>query len=143
VTGFEADPRIQQIAEAYSLDMVDFAEQRFGMGLDWSDESIRQVEQIAVALHENYKKSRPTAEQLAHFYKMLGSYIGEVFRKNHQAEWGWITLEGKRFPGMQHKASSLFWPWGKAQNRIINGPEDNLWRYYQYLREPEATALEQ
>src|SRR5262245_12419587 len=69
---FEADREIQEIAEAYSLDMIDFASQKFGIVLDWSDESMRHVEQIAVALHEIYKKTRPTPDQIAPFYRMLG-----------------------------------------------------------------------
>ena len=64
---------------------------------------------------------------------MLGSYIREVFRRNYGAEWGWVTVQGNRFPGMQRKPDSLFWPWGKALNRIVNGPEDNLWHYYRVL----------
>jgi len=138
---FEADREIQEIAEAYSLDMIDFANQKFGIALDWSDESMHHVEQIAVALHETYKKTRPTPDQIAPFYRMLGSYIGEIFRRNRQAEWGWVTLDGKRFPGMQHKTGNLFWPWGKAQGRIVNGSADNLWHYYQYLRAPAETAM--
>jgi hypothetical protein len=74
---------------------------------------------------------------------MLGSYIGEVFRRNHGAEWGWVALQGSRFVGMERKASNLFWPWGKAQNRIVKGPEDNLWLYYQYLVNPDTPVLKQ
>jgi len=130
---FEADPEIQKIAEAYALDMIDYAKQTYGIDLDWSDGSVQQVERIAALLHDEYEKAPPTSEQIAPFYRALGSYIGEVFRRNHGAEWGWVTLEGDRFPGMQHRPSSLFWPWGKAMNRIVNGPEDNLWHYYQVL----------
>jgi hypothetical protein len=137
---FEADPEIQDVAEAYSLDMIDFAQHKFGIVLDWSDESIREIEQIAVALHENYKKIRPNPEQVEPFYCMLGSYIGEIFRRNFEAEWGWVTLDGKRFPGMQHRTGHLFWPWGKAQSRIVNGSADNLWHYFQYLYAQEETA---
>lgn len=139
VNNFEADPKIKQIAEAYGLDMIDYARERFGFELDWSDQSVQYVERIAETLHADYKKTRPTAETIEPFYKMMGSYIGEAFRRNHGAEWGWVSLQGGRFPGMQDKPGSLFWPWGKAQNRIINGPEDNLWHYYQYLLGPTPT----
>jgi hypothetical protein len=133
MSNFEADAEIQKIAEAYALDMIDYAKQTHGIDLDWSDDSVQQVERIAALLHNDYEKTRPSSEQVAPFYKMLGSYIGEVFRRNHGAKWGWVTLQGNRFPGMQHKPSSLFWPWGKALSRIVNGPEDNLWHYYQVL----------
>ena len=133
MSNFEADAEIQKIAEAYALDMIDYAKQTHGIDLDWSDDSVQPVERIAALLHDDYGKTRPSSEQVAPFYKALGSYVGEVFRRNHGAEWGWVTLQGNRFPGMQHKPGSLFWPWGKALNRIVNGPEDNLWHYYQVL----------
>ncbi len=136
VSSFEADDKIQQIAEAYSLDMVDYAQQHFGVRLDWSERSIERLERIAATLHEQYMKDRPSAEQIEPFFKMLGSYMGEVFRKNHGAEWGWVSLQGNRFPGMQRAPSTLFWPWGRAQNRVVNGAEDNLLHYYQHLLHP-------
>src|SRR5262245_25957284 len=115
--------------------MVDYAKQTHGITLDWSDDSIRGIERIAGVLHDAYKKTPPSSEQLEPFTKMVGSYIGEVFRRNHGADWGWVTLQGSRFPGLQAKAGTLFWPWGRAMNRIVNGPKDNLWHYYQALIE--------
>lgn len=132
MSNFDADPTIQEIAEAYALDMVDYAKNEHEIELDWSDESVRQIERIAAVLHEEYRKDQPSSEQLAPFYKSLGSYVGEVYRRNHGAEWGWVTLEGDRFPGMQCKTGA-FWPWGRALNRIVNGPKDDIWRYYQSL----------
>lgn len=41
---FSPDPKIQKIAEAYSLDAVDFSAKQFGIKLDWSDASIANVE---------------------------------------------------------------------------------------------------
>jgi hypothetical protein len=55
-----------------------------------------------------------------------------VYRKNHGAEWGWVTLQGRRFPGMQDKKT-----WGKAHGRVVKGYEDKLWHYYQWLVSPE------
>ena len=129
----EPDLEIQQIAEGYALDMIDYAKQTYGIDLDWSDDSVQQVERIAAVLHDEYEKAPPSDEQTAPFYKMLGSNIREVFRRNYGAKWGWVAVQGNRFPGMQRKPDSLFWPWGKALNRIVNGPEDNLWHYYRVL----------
>ncbi len=45
-----------------------------------------------------------------------------------------IELQGSTFPGLKADGEAgLFWPWGKVQNRIITGPEDNVWDYYQVL----------
>lgn len=91
---FTPDPKIQRIAEAYALDARDFAERAFHITLDWSDASVEKVEVILDDLHRQKQvmKPPPTEEQVVNFAKMLGSYIGEVFRRNHGAEWGMVTL---------------------------------------------------
>ena len=134
---FAPDAKIQAIATAYAQDMVDYAQSRYQIQLDGTDQSIEQIEKIATQLHEAYVKQPPTEDQLNTFIKMLGSYTGEVYRKNHGAEWGWVTLNGNRFPGLRRQQSKLFWPWGKARDRIINGKEDNLFNYYKYLADPD------
>ena len=76
MSNFEADAEIQKIAEAYALDMIDYAKQTHGIDLDWSDDSVQPVERIAALLHDDYGKTRPSSEQVAPFYKALGSYVG-------------------------------------------------------------------
>jgi hypothetical protein len=129
---FEPDPKIQQAAEAYSRDLASFVRQQFGIALDWSDASIQKLESIATTFHDDYKMKRPPLKHVEPFYRMFGSYLGEVYRRNHGAEWGWAIMGDDRFPGLRCP-STLFWPWARAHNRIVNGPEDNLWHYYQQL----------
>jgi hypothetical protein len=130
---FEPDHKLQQVAEAYSRDLVTFALKQFDLELDWSDESILAVEGIGAALHHDYRRVRPTDEQIEPYYRMLGSYIGEVYRRNHGADWGWSMRNGYRIPGMKRHPDTLFWPWARAHNRIVRGADDNLWQYYQHL----------
>ncbi len=73
--------------------------------------------------------------------KVLGSYVGEVFRRNHGATWGMVDLEGQSFPGLKASGQAgLFWPWGRVQNRIRNGPQDNVWQYYRHLVEKSGAS---
>lgn len=131
---FVADPKIQRIAEAYALDAVDFAEKTSVGKLDWSDASIVHVETILSSLHTQAATAKPTPEQVFQFAKVFGSYVGETFRRNHGASWGMVMLQGQSFPGLKADgAAGLFWPWGRAQNRLTNGPEDNVWHYCQAL----------
>ena len=133
---FVEDQKIQQIAEAYALDTVDFADKNFDVELDWSDDSIAQIEEILAIFHDQISTSKPSQDQILHFSKLFGSYIGEVFRRNHGATWGMVTLQGQSFPGLKADGSAgLFWPWGRAQNRLTDGPSDNVWHYYQVLLE--------
>jgi hypothetical protein len=127
---FQSDPQVVQIAEAYSLDAVDLASRNFGMTLDWSEESIRKVEQILGRLHDELARTRPPEDTVWTFAKAFGSYICEVMRQNHGGEWGTITSDGQSFPGLQQSNGGLIWPWSRAHKRITIGSEENVWHYY-------------
>jgi len=137
---FESDTQVQQVALTYGINMVDAAKRFYGIELDWSDESIRHLEWIAERMYVEFKTTNPPAKRIEAAYMLVGSYLGEVYRRNHGAQWGWVNLGGERFVGMQSN-TELFWPWGRAQKRIANGSEENLWHYYQYLLNPNATEL--
>jgi hypothetical protein len=131
---FAPDEAIQKVAEAYALDAVDIAKTSFKMDLDFSDQSVTRIEHILDLLHNDIYKSNPTQEQIFNFAKVFGSYVGEVYRRNHGATWGMVTVGKDSFPGLQASAKgNLFWPWGKVQNRIIKGAEDNVAVYYRVL----------
>lgn len=134
VDSFTPDKNVQMIAEAYALDAVDFAQKNFQIDLDWSDESVERMEAILEVFHNQLDQAKPPEETIMQFAKMFGSYVGEVFRRNHGATWGLVNLDHDSFPGLQSDRNALnFWPWGRARNRMVNGPEDNIWHYYQIL----------
>jgi hypothetical protein len=132
---FVADPNVQKIAEAYALDAVDLANSQFGINLDWSDASIENVEKVLVKMRASYVATtpRPTPEQVMSFAKGFGSYVGEVYRRNHGAEWGMVSLGGQKFPGLRTRTGVNFWPWGRVSNRITDGDENNVLDYYRVL----------
>jgi hypothetical protein len=135
IQSFVADANIQKIAEAYALDAVELAKNQFGIKLDWSDDSIENVEKALVKMHVSYTATtpRPTQEQVMSFAKGFGSYVGEVYRRNHGGEWGMVSLNGQKFPGLRTKAGTNFWPWGRVANRITDGDENNVFDYYRVL----------
>jgi hypothetical protein len=135
---FTADDRIQKIAEAYALDACDFLRDHFRITLDWSDASILHIESTLDTFHHQAQSARPTPERVMGFAKMFGSYIGEVYRKNHGTTWGLVEMNGQQFPGLKaDKSGALFWPWGRARNRLADGAENNVWHYYsELIKEP-------
>jgi hypothetical protein len=135
---FKSDPEVAEVAEAYALDAVDLAARNFGVTLDWSEGSVRQVEQMLGRLHDEMARAQPPQEAVWGFAKSFGSYVGEVLRRHHGGEWGTVTMDGQSFPGLQQAGGDLCWPWGKSHNRLINGPEDNVWHYYSVLVRGEA-----
>ena len=130
---FRPDTNVERTAKAYSLDAVDIAFRNFAVKLDWSDESIRRVEEILSQLHDSLAASKPDEETIWAFAKSFGSYVGEVFRRHHGGTWGMVKMAEHEFPGIQAQEDHMFWPWSRAHKRIINGPEDNIWHYYQTL----------
>lgn len=131
---FVKDSKIQEEASLNADGAIKFALDHYRIDLDWSDDSIEKIELILSSLHKEARKDKPTQEQMLGFAIPFGSYIGEVYRRNHGAEWGSITLEGETYPGLQcSKRGQNFWPWLKALKRIENGDEDNVWHYYQIL----------
>ncbi|NML35086.1 hypothetical protein [Paraburkholderia antibiotica] len=129
---FTPDPKIEQMAQAYAQGAVDFAAKQFAVKLDWSDASIANVEKVLAQLNSSYTSTapKPTDEQVMSFAKGFGSYVGEVYRRNHGGEWGMVTLGGNRFPGLQTASGTNFWPWARAFNRITKGSENNIADYY-------------
>jgi hypothetical protein len=129
--GFTPDEKIQAIADAYALDACDFLRDHFEVDLDWSDDSIQQIESVMDTFHRQIAESKPSDDQVMQFAKMFGSYIGEVYRKNHGGAWGIVELDGHRVPGIKASSSdTLFWPWVRARNRLVDGSSDNVWHYF-------------
>jgi hypothetical protein len=134
-SSFVANQDVQKVAEAYTVEAINFSQTQFGIKLDGTDSSVANVEKALALLHSSYSttKPKPTEEQIMSFAKALGSYVGEVYRRNHGAEWGIVTLDGEAFPGMQSKSGTTFWPWVRAFNRITQGEQDNMADYYKLL----------
>jgi|GEM_PF-1479504 len=140
--GFIPDRRIEAEATEAAAEMIERARRNFDVALDFTDASIRKVEALLQQLHLRARNDKPSDAQVFDYAKGLGSYVGEVFRRNHGAEWGVVALGDDSYPGMRstHR-EQLFWPWRRAYNRIVNGPEDNVWHYYQLLVERAGGTL--
>jgi hypothetical protein len=83
---FQSDPRVTEIAEAYALDAVDLASRNFGVILDWSENSVQQVEEMLGRLHDEMAHAQPPPDVVQTFAKAFGSYVGEVLRRHHGGE---------------------------------------------------------
>ena len=141
-----ARPTAHDMMVAYAEDGVEYAQQTFGVTLDYSEQSVHVVEDILAELHEAAKpkgfiakllKQGVSEEITDQLGKMLGGYVGEVMRKEWGGEW---TLETNAFPGEQVITLQLatgedVWPHFKVGKRILNGPEDDVWSYFQRLKE--------
>jgi hypothetical protein len=131
---FVPDQKVHDAATAYAQTMLELAQKEFGIRLDWSDDSIKHVETILESMHNIYRTRPMTDDWVRGLAAITGSYVGEVYRRNHGATWGMVTLSRQTFPGMEAKTPGrCFWPWGRTENRIRKGAADSVIDYYQWL----------
>jgi len=126
--------------EAYALDAVDFGK-KFNEDLDFSRESIEKVERICTILYNAIPKNfftklfkrNPTDEQKLQISKALGGYVGEVMRKNFGGNWSIENLFNQENTLLLTISEMKLSPVAKVYKRLTNGPEDNVWHYFQVL----------
>lgn len=128
---FSADRGVERTATKYAKDMVQFARLELNLKLDWSDASIARIEEVASELHADLRRERAAFSDIETLVAMLGSYVGEVFRRNHGGEWGVVKANGKRILAVKTRGSgTLMWPVERIKQRIRGGG-NNVWAYYQ------------
>lgn len=142
MSSFQIDPKIQQVAEAYCQDAVELAKNNFGVALDGSEDSVREVERLLDRLSNTLPIEKPDEATIWLFSKAFGSYVGEMMRTHHGGSWGMMSLGDETFPAVLLPGGMCCWPWARVHNRLLNGYEDNVWHYYCVMLEKAEAVLE-
>jgi len=117
--------------------------------LDYSVESIEVVEQQLARLHNQIPKGffarlikkAPSESEIKLMSYTFGAYIAEVLKRQFGGVW---SNESKLHPGQEIPTFHLggsggeIWPQIKVEKRLRNGEEDNVWHYFQYLKQRQA-----
>jgi hypothetical protein len=143
-------PTIGDMMAAYASDAVDHARSKFGIALDYSPQSIEQVEQVLSRLYAKtprgiwkFLKKGPSEEVVDTLCKMYGGYIGEVFRRVHGGHWEirrdlvWTTAA---VIALSRSGGMTFFPPSKVYKRLTDGDGDNVWTYYRVLSRRTADS---
>ena len=83
------------------------------------------------------KKLMPTDNELRETSFFFGMYVAEVIRRKHGGIW---TNQSALYPGKEvltfHAGANHveLWPQFKVEQRLKNGPQDNVWSYFQSTR---------
>lgn len=128
---------ISDIMKAYSEDAVELGKQ-MGKDLDFSEDSLLIIEEILELYHSSlpkrkilkWIKQKPSEEKVVQVSKIWGGYLGEAIRKNLGGEW---LLEDNTI--ILALNDTLIFPPAKVYKRITIGNEDNIWHYYQTLKQ--------
>ena len=142
-------PTVLDMMSAYALDAVDHAKTQ-DINLDFSPESVRAVETILGTMYDAKPKGLltrlfflgPSPEVLLTFAKMYGEYVGEVLRRSSGGEWyiDRSIVPGQATIGLRNGDHAI-WPPSKIGKRLSNGPEDNVWHYFQVVAKEWHVAV--
>ncbi len=133
---FVQDAKVAEAAEAYARTAVEDARDKHGVTLDGSEGSVADVERILAGFHDAYAHAQPKPpdETMVLLGQMYGSYVGEVYRQHHGAQWGMVSVGNMTFPGMQASdGGNPFWPWVSMHVRIVGDKDGSAVDYYAKL----------
>jgi hypothetical protein len=107
----------------------------FSKRLDFSSDSIKDIEEILDYYSNDLKKAppneKPTHKQIWSMASIWGAYIGEVIKKriNNNCEWSTEEFMGSNVLHLKIVSDRIF-PLDKAYKRLVNGKEDNICSFF-------------
>ena len=115
-----------------------------GAALDYSENSLRDVDRIICGFHNE----RTPAEQVAHTVFLFGCYVGEVMVREIPGRWAMPADAGvpkqmlEHFPFMivQTRSGFVLNPIAKAFKLLENGMEDSIYFLMQVAKAKDRNA---
>ena len=119
--------------------MRGFAEQAVRLGrefkvhLDYSENSLQEVEHLLGRLHDDMSKS--DANKIEEMAKIWGGYLGEVVRRRFGGEWSIDKYPAGDFLIVSFNVNGArLFPSMKVHKRLTEGSSENIWSFYQSVR---------
>ena len=106
----------------------------FNKTLDYSENSIVDLEEILDWYSKDVSVSKPTENQIWSMAIIFGSYLGETLLKNGLSEKGfvWGKEPSSNIPLLIRNDSAYLTPNDKVYKRLVNGGEDSVISFYQF-----------
>jgi hypothetical protein len=128
------DPQMQQLAES----AVIAAKDKFGVTLDFSENSLQQLDTLLQQAHEGYKQTSSSENSpnipIDNTVRVWGSYFGEVIRRSLGGDW--IVDQNNIYLQLGSKRLN---PLGQVRSWIKIGTQHDIQGYFEKL----SIALEQ
>jgi hypothetical protein len=105
--------------------------------LDYSVESIKEVDQILGRTHDSYLKN-PSSISVPGLSAEYGAYVGEVIRRNNPSAY-WTRdskVAGEKSYPLHWNAGESY-PLAWCSRRIIDGDEGSIWFKYSVFKDPQ------
>jgi hypothetical protein len=107
----------------------------FSTQLDFSENSLMEVETILDQLSRDMPAAQPSSDELNEICKTWGSYFGEVVRRRYGGEWSIETYPGKQFATLTLSINgNKIFPSMKIHRRLVQGQAENIWSFYKMVK---------
>lgn len=133
--------------ENYAAEAVHLAPE-LGAALDYSERSLAVLEDILDRLSAKLAKpgtvKDSAQEQIETASRIWGGYFGETIRRLWGGDWGVETYPGTVAPviSIDIGGAKLF-PVMKVHRRLNQGESENVWKFYQMVREKVSSGSRQ
>lgn len=138
---------ISEMMESYAAEAVRKGRE-FNVTFDYSESSLQALEPILTQIAARRPKpkdseaasSDPADQALDADSRMWGAYLGETIRRLWGGDWGVETYPGTMAPviSVDIGGAKLF-PVMKIYRRLTQGENENVWKFYQMVREKFST----
>lgn len=134
ISEMETHDSVAAMATAYSLRAVE-AGHGFSAELDYSENSLMELETILDQLSHDLRAARPSGDELTDVCKIWGSYFGEVIRRRFGGEWSIETYPGRQFATLTLTVhGNKIFPSMKVHRRLTQGDGENVWSFYKMVK---------
>jgi hypothetical protein len=125
---------VEAMVLAYARQAVALAHE-FKAQLDYSENSLMEVETILDRLAREMPASKPSSDDVSELCKVWGSYLGEVVRRRFGGDWSIETYPGKQFATLTLTVDgNKLFPSMKVHRRLTEGEGDNVWSFYKMVK---------
>ena len=123
------NPQMQQLAD----NAVTAANEKFGIRLDFTENSLKQLEFLLQQAHERYKQVSSSGNSpnipIENTVRVWGGYFGEVIRRSLGGNW--IVDQKNVFLYINSQRVD---PMGQVRLRIVEGPQYNIQIFLQGVK---------
>ena len=112
---------------------VEYANE-FNKKLDYSENSIADLEEILDWYSNDLAISKPTENQIWSMAIIFGSYLGETLLRNGLSQKGfvWGKEDSSNVPLLIKDDGTYLTPNDKIYKRLVNGSEDSVVYFYRF-----------
>jgi hypothetical protein len=121
---------LNQLMRDSANDAITTSQEEFNVQLDYSVDSIAQVDQIILQFLENYKEQALEDKAVFTICNIYGAYIGETFRKLAGGQWQY-NIENEDAPTIMLIFNDKSFAFaGICYERLVNNSKISVKRYF-------------